>query len=1104
MAATSRRNLELAMRIALDIEQAQKSATTMQVGLDAVAGAGKKANTGLDTAAQGAKNAAGALDKAGKSADAASDALQRTGTAGSAGAKGMDAAAKAATAAGGAIDKAGDVAATSAAQLQQAGVQAQQASTKAAAAADRETAALARQNEIRDRLIKLLATQRGQRIQEAEGQRTAAAAAGTLGTAMKGGAISAGQYQAAMRQLPAQITDITTSLVSGMPVWMVAIQQGGQLKDSFGGVVPAAKALLSTLSPTVVVVGALAAAVGAAVLAWKQATDETRAFQRALILTNNYAGLSVQQLQAMRDQLDQVAGVSRGDAAEALTAVAESGRFTGEQFKEVSRAAVTMQAATGQAIDTTISKFEDLAKDPVQALLKLNETEHFLTQTQLDRVQALIKEGKQQEAAAEAVRIYAEHLDDVADKADQTMPGLSRWWRDVKDDTADAWSEVETYMDLLDKVIARQQLLKPSPKIITGTLADLLPDGTLKNAGTLVNALAKQYLRQQAGETDAGASQTPTFATTATVDSGLAKARMDAEKQWASLVQSNLSKQEKLEAEIVNIRKTGLAAGKDEATIEKEIAAARARYKESLPKAAKTEAQKDEASAQRELERLKQQIQLVGTLDDQRKKATETARIQAAINDGDYKNASAATKQQLLDQAKLLDAANLRVEADRKMLQVRQQIATLQGNKEDGELAKARKELEALQADLQAQGRTADAADVAKLLNLEQASTDLTNLKQQYDQVMADIALESQRIQIEQQTGLITETDAQQQIVDLYQKKLGTLKALVPQMRAAATALGDPQALANVNQIELKLQEMEATTNRLQQTITSTFKTSLADAISSLADGTTTLAEAVSNFFASIAQGIVSYFAQDWAESAGNWLKGQISNISWLGGTAGATADTGAEVTSATTAAGITTAAATTAGATTTSSAAAAATTLAGGGTAAGVALISAATTAAAILASSQAASSATGIVTVGAAAAMATGGHITGPGTGTSDSIPVNLSNGEFVNRAAVVRQPGALGFLYDFNRRGMSALHDWRQNFATGGLVTPMAAAAPRVAISNNAATMQAAQSKNMRLYLLQDQDQLVQALASHPVFEQAVVATAGRNGSSIKAEW
>jgi hypothetical protein len=46
-----------------------------------------------------------------------------------------------------------------------------------------------------------------------------------------------------------------------------------------------------------------------------------------------------------------------------------------------------------------------------------------------------------------------------------------------------------------------------------------------------------------------------------------------------------------------------------------------------------------------------------------------------------------------------------------------------------------------------------------------------------------------------------------------------------------------------------------------------------------------------------------------------------------------------------------------------------------------------------------------------------ATGGYISGPGTGTSDSIPMNLSNGEFVVRAAAVRALG-IDTLASINR--------------------------------------------------------------------------------------
>lgn len=62
--------------------------------------------------------------------------------------------------------------------------------------------------------------------------------------------------------------------------------------------------------------------------------------------------------------------------------------------------------------------------------------------------------------------------------------------------------------------------------------------------------------------------------------------------------------------------------------------------------------------------------------------------------------------------------------------------------------------------------------------------------------------------------------------------------------------------------------------------------------------------------------------------------------------------------------------------------------------------------------------------------AGFATGGLIRGPGTGTSDSIPAYLSNGEYVIRAAAVRQLGA-GYL-DLLNNGIRI-----PRFADGGLV-------------------------------------------------------------------
>lgn len=75
--------------------------------------------------------------------------------------------------------------------------------------------------------------------------------------------ISIGQYNAAMRMLPAQFTDIATQLAGGQNPWLILLQQGGQVKDSFGGIIPTFRALLGTISPLMVGIGALSAATGA-------------------------------------------------------------------------------------------------------------------------------------------------------------------------------------------------------------------------------------------------------------------------------------------------------------------------------------------------------------------------------------------------------------------------------------------------------------------------------------------------------------------------------------------------------------------------------------------------------------------------------------------------------------------------------------------------------------------------------------------------------------------------------------------------------------------------------------------------------------------------
>ena len=469
------------------------------------------------------------------------------------------------------------------------------------------------------------------------------------------GALSARQHAQAMRQLPMQITDIVTGLASGQSVFMVAIQQGGQLKDSFGGIVPAAKALLGTITPTVVAVTAGAAAFAAIGLAIYESQQQLAGFEAALIKTGASANITSEQLADMADRLDASTAATSSYAAEAITKVVETGQFSSEQLELVAAAALKWEAATGQALDETIAQFVKLKKDPVDAILELNETMHFLSEETLAQIRTFVEQGRQADATALAFEAYAGMIDDRAPRVTESLGLIEGSLRNIKHAAAEAWDEVIVGMRNADKEAAR------GLKAIADTW-NRLRVGGVAGAFAFGAGMAADAAPSTAGAPDSTAVDSD-------AERRREKERKQAEQEWARLKQSNLSKQQKLEAEIAEIRKTGVTLGKTDAEIEAQIAQARARYKESLPKGSrgeKSEAQKDQEAAARELDNLQKQVALVGSLADGEKRVSEEARVRYEVENGAYRLASATTKQQLIDQAKLLDAKRAEREEEDK------------------------------------------------------------------------------------------------------------------------------------------------------------------------------------------------------------------------------------------------------------------------------------------------------------------------------------------------------------------------------------------------------------------------------------------------------
>ncbi|QIO88850.1 phage tail tape measure protein [Stenotrophomonas rhizophila] len=445
--------------------------------------------------------------------------------------------------------------------------------------------------------------------------------------------VSAAQQAAAMRGVPAQITDIVVSLQGGQNPLTVFLQQGGQLKDMFGGIRPAAAALASQFLAMINPITAAAAAAAALGVAWHQFSDGQRQAELALITTGNYAGTSADQIAALSRQLDNLSGVTRGKALAALSQVAASGRFMGEQFQLVSKSAAEMEGAAGQSIDTTLAKFKEIAKDPVEGLLKLNEAEHFLTRAQLDRVVALKEEGKEQEAVSAAVRIYHDNLVDVAAKARETLSATTHWWQEVKKGTSEAFNELGRYIDLTDRLASRY--VGTEKGTVANVAAVFTPvTGQFKMAGDMLGAVnnwAERYwgLGPKPAVTMAGIYGD---GSEASIDSAGERKRLDQrkkdEQEWERFSGQNLSKREKQLAEEARIVALGKKLGRDQVDIDRELAASRKQF-------AKAEARRGGGSkanpAASIVARIQQQVALNKEQSGSEEKLTVSQRLRVQV-----------------------------------------------------------------------------------------------------------------------------------------------------------------------------------------------------------------------------------------------------------------------------------------------------------------------------------------------------------------------------------------------------------------------------------------------------------------------------------------
>lgn len=358
--------------------------------------------------------------------------------------------------------------------------------------------------------------------------------------------VSAKATAAALRGVPAQFTDIVVSLQSGQAPLTVLLQQGGQLKDMFGGVGPAVKALGGYVMGLVNPFTVAATAVGVLGYAYYKGSEEAVGFQKALITTGNAAGTTADRLSGMAAQVSATVGTT-GAAAEVLTQLAGSGKVAAGSFVEITEAALEWRDATGRAVEETVAEFVKIGKDPVAAAKELNEQYNFLTASTYSQIVALKEQGDTIGATKLLTDTY---VDTIKSRSKEVTENLSLWergWKSLKGEvaaTVDALKDVGRDQDIASRIVDMQRQVAAAQSAVNADADDTDAQKKLANASLELKGLIQQRDTQQAiaraRELDVQQQQAAVVAI-GKIDALEKSARTNAEKRADALKEYNKS-----------------------------------------------------------------------------------------------------------------------------------------------------------------------------------------------------------------------------------------------------------------------------------------------------------------------------------------------------------------------------------------------------------------------------------------------------------------------------------------------------------------------------------------------------------------------------------
>lgn len=260
--------------------------------------------------------------------------------------------------------------------------------------------------------------------------------------------ISVGQYSAAMRTLPAQFTDIATQLAGGQSPFLILLQQGGQIKDQFGGVQGALtgvgeyiRSMAGMINPTTIALAGLVGTIGLLAAAAYSSSQQFDQVARSVIMMGGAGFSSMQQLNQAAEEVAGKTNTSISSTVDTLVTLNDTGKYTASQMKQIATS-ITLMGKAGSDTKAAMSDFGKIVSDPVKGLASLNEQYGFVDEAMMKHIIQLRKQKGEQAAVTEAIELFAGVMAKRAQETIEATDNIGKAWTGLKAFASDTFGQI--------------------------------------------------------------------------------------------------------------------------------------------------------------------------------------------------------------------------------------------------------------------------------------------------------------------------------------------------------------------------------------------------------------------------------------------------------------------------------------------------------------------------------------------------------------------------------------------------------------------------------------------------------------------------------------